>query len=142
MLGIILSLLAATGWGLSAVLAMVGLQGVRPALGTLISLVSGFIIVLLVTLAVDREELLSVQPEAIIWFILIGILNFPMGRLFNFQSMSRIGVSKSTTVLASSTLFAMALAVILIGERLTPLIVIGSAFILTGLLIVLTERQQ
>ena len=142
MLGIVLSLMAAVGWGLSAVLAMAGLQGMRPALGTLISLVSGFIMVLALTLAVDRDELISVRPEALIWFILIGILNFPMARFFNFQSVSRIGVSRSTTILASSTLFAMTLAVMFMGEQLTPLIVIGTAFILTGLLIVLTERQQ
>jgi drug/metabolite transporter, DME family len=142
MLGILLALLAATGWALSAVLARVGLQSIKPSFGTLISLVAGFTLVATVAALVDLESLVSVPLGAVLWFAMVGVLNFPMGRFFNYQGISRIGVSKATPVMASAPLFAITIAVIFTGESLTPLVVAGAITILLGLVLVVTEGER
>lgn len=140
MMGVLLALLASVGWGASAVLARPGLQQVKPAQGTLISMVASFALVAGVTLLLQREALARVSAWTVVWFALIGLLNFPMGRFFNYLGLSYIGVSRSTPVLASSPLFAMALAVVFTGETVTVPILIGTLALLVGLYLVMSDR--
>lgn len=138
MTGIVLALLAATGWGISAVLARAGLVHIRTLEGTLISLISGFSVVLAVTLLMDMQSLTALSLAAIAWFTMIGVLNFPMGRLLNFMAVSRIGVSKSSPILATSPLLSMLLAVLLAGETITLPILAGSLIIMAGIYLVVS----
>jgi drug/metabolite transporter (DMT)-like permease len=73
-------------------------------------------------------------------FGVIGILNFPMGRFFNYLSMSRLGVARSTPLLASAPLFAVILAVFLTGEDLRLATAAGIVLIFAGLYITLTGK--
>jgi drug/metabolite transporter (DMT)-like permease len=70
---------------------------------------------------------------AILLFGVVGILNFPLGRFFNYLSISHLGVGRSTPILASAPLFAMVLAVIFTGETISAGTIAGTALILTGL---------
>lgn len=140
MLAILLALAAASSWGFSAVLVRLGLRDMTTSMGTLISLVAGLLLTGVLAVATQSEALSQLSLTTIALFAVIGILNFPMGRFFNYLSMSRLGVARSTPLLASAPLFAVILAVFLTGEDLRLATGVGIALIFAGLYITLTGR--
>ena len=141
MFAIALALTAAASWGFSAVLVRFGLRDMGTSLGTLISLLAGLVLTGTLVLALQGPELMAVSLKAIALFGVIGILNFPMGRFFNYLSMSRLGVARSTPLLASAPLFAVILAVAVTGEDLHLSTVAGIALIFAGLYVTLSGRS-
>lgn len=140
MLAIALALSAAASWGFSAVLVRFGLRDMTTSLGTLISLVAGLALTGLLVLVAQLDELVGVSLSAVALFGVIGILNFPMGRFFNYLSMSRLGVARSTPLLASAPLFAVLLAVLVTGEDLELSTAAGIGLIFAGLYVTLSGR--
>jgi drug/metabolite transporter (DMT)-like permease len=138
-LPVALALAASFSWGLSAVFVRLGLRDVSTALGTLVSLLTSLVLNALVVLAFQLHEAGDVPLEALVMFGLVGLLNFPIGLFLNYLSMSHIGVGRSTPILASSPLFAMALAVVFTGEKVTAATAAGTALILAGLYVTLKE---
>lgn len=142
MLAITLAVIAASCWGFSAVLVRTGLRHLTPAVGTLISLISALAFTAVLVLLLQLPELLDVSVAAVAMFALIGILNFPMGRFFNYLAMSHLGVGRSTPILASAPLFAVIGAVLFTGEELQLATIAGITLILGGLYITLTAKTE
>ncbi|MDA0256856.1 MAG: DMT family transporter [Chloroflexi bacterium] len=140
MFAVVLALLAAGAWGLSAVLVRMGLRDLSTPTGTLISLASGLVLMGSLTAAFERQELAELSWRAFLLFGLVGILSFPMGRFFNYMAMSRIGVARSTPLLASAPLWAVMIAVLFTGEELRPATVAGISLILGGVYLTLSSR--
>jgi transporter family protein len=141
MFAILLAVLAALSWGFSAVFVRSGLRHVQTALGTLISLTAGLVFTAVLVLIFQLDDALHASREAILLFGLIGILNFPIGRFFNYMSMSRLGVGRSTPILASAPLFAVVIAVVFTGEQLTLATAAGTALIIGGVYVTLTGSR-
>lgn len=141
MLAILLAIAAASSWGLSAVLVRRGLRDLSTSAGTLLSLASGLIFTALLVALFQFDALLAVSWRAVVLFGLIGILNFPMGRFFNYLAIGRLGVGRSTPLLASSPLFAVLIAVMVTGEQLTLATVVGIALILGGVFVTITAPK-
>ncbi len=142
MLAIVLGVSAAACWGFSAVLVRMALRHVSTTLGTLVSLASGLVFTAVLVAILQVDDLRAVTLSGALLFGVIGILNFPMGRFFNYMAMSRIGVSRSTPILASAPVFAVAIAITVTGERLDLPTLIGAAFIFVGLLITVTDPAR
>lgn len=142
MLPIGLALVAAASWGFSAVLVRSGLRHLTPVVGTMVSLVAALVFTLALVLLLQPGELLDVSAKALLMFGIIGILNFPMGRFFNYLSMSHLGVGRSTPILASAPLFAVLGAVVFTGEDIQLATVAGIALILGGLYLTVTSRSE
>ena len=141
-MAILIALCAAFCWGSSAILVRTGLRYVSStATGTLISLTSGMIFSWALVLLFERDAMLHVPLESVTLFALVGILNFPMGRFFNYMSMSRLGVSRSTPILASAPFFAMLIAVLFTGESVGPATLLGAGLILAGLYVTITAPR-
>jgi drug/metabolite transporter (DMT)-like permease len=139
---VLIALSAAFCWGASAILVRTGLRYISStATGTLISLVVGMVFSWTLVLILQPGEVLDVSLETVLLFALVGILNFPMGRFFNYMSMSRLGVARSTPILASSPFFAMMIAVVFTGESIGPVTIIGAALILSGLYVTITAPR-
>jgi drug/metabolite transporter (DMT)-like permease len=139
-LAVVLALLAAASWGFSAVLVRMGLRDVSTSLGTLISLCSGLLFTLALVMIFQFRELLQISLPALALFGLIGILNFPMGRFFNYMAMRRIGIGRSTPILASAPLFAVLIAIAVTGETLRLATAAGIVLIVGGVYVTLTAR--
>ncbi len=135
-----LALLAAWSWGMSAVLVRLGLRDLSTSTGTLISLAAGLLLIGSLTVMLERDGLAELSWRAFWLFGLVGILSFPMGRFFNYMAMTRIGVARSTPVLASAPLWAVLIAVFFTGEELRPATVVGMALILGGVYFTLSSR--
>ncbi|MCH7746048.1 MAG: EamA family transporter [Chloroflexi bacterium] len=140
MLGIVLGLSAALGFGLSAIFARLALQHMRATTGTLISLVIGTVIAMALAFAIYPEEIIGLSAIAFLWFLLSGFINFPLGRMLNYVSVGLVGVSKSTPIVGASPIFATALAVTIGGESLGLLTLLGTFSIIGGLALILSQR--
>ncbi len=139
--GIILAILAAAGYGVGRVFAGFGLQHVKPLPGTVVSLMFGLLLALAVSLVFQFEALTSITLSEVGWLALIGFLSFAVGRGLNFLGIKYIGASRATSVYASHPLFTTMLAIPLLGERVSTLLIAGMALILGGLSLLLSERE-
>ena len=140
MTGIILSLLAAMGFGATAVFAKVGLQGMPTRYGTLISLAVSATAAMAIAAALHPGEIVELGAVSLGWLFLVGLFNFPVGRMFNYMSVRLAGVSKASTVVATSPLFATGLAVVILGESVNAFTLAGTALIIGGLALTLYEK--
>jgi len=140
MLGVLLSLAAAAGFGGSAVLARIGLQYVRPVTGTLISLIVGIIITMILAFVFHYDDIRGLAAIAFAWFLIVGILNYPLGRLLNYTSVSKLGVSKSAPVVGASPLFAAVVAVTFGGETMNLPLLVGTVAIIGGIGLIMWQK--
>ena len=140
MTGIIFSLLAASGFAATAVFARTALQRMSAPYGTLLSLFVSTVAAMAIAAVLHPDELLGIGAVALGWLFLVGFLNFPLGRMFNYTSVTMVGVSKASTVVATSPLFATILAVIILGERVSPITLLGIVAVIGGLALTLNQE--
>lgn len=139
MVGVLLALCAAAGFGATAFFARLSIQHVRPTTGVIVSLIVGAAATSVFAVAMDGTNLLSLGWIAFALIFLAGIASFVCGRLFNFISVSKIGVSKSSPVVGASPLFAVTMAVLIAGESPNLLIITGAAAIVVGVAVVVSR---
>ena len=142
LLAILLSLLAAVAWGIGAIFVRLGLRHMRSTTGTVISLASGGSVVGLITFALYGNEMFTLPATVYAWIILLGLINYPMGRLLNYQGVQLAGVSRTAPILAGAPLVAATLGVVLGGETITFTIAVGIAAIVAGVVLVVSERTS
>ncbi|MFC1943160.1 EamA family transporter [Chloroflexota bacterium] len=141
MLGVALAITAACCWSIGSALVRLGLKsGMRASTGTLISMISGLLLLVALALLINFDDVLNLLWITFLWFCLIGIINYVMGRQFNYISIRRIGVTKASPLFSSAPLFAMILAVSFLGESVNPAIITGTLTIVGGLYLVVTSQ--
>ena len=140
MTGILFSLLAASGFAMTAVFARTALQRMPTPYGTLLSLFVSTVAAMAIAAVLHPDELLGIGMVALGWLFLVGLFNFPLGRMFNYTSVRMVGVSKASTVVATSPLFATILAVIILGERVGPITLLGTVAVIGGLALTLNQE--
>jgi drug/metabolite transporter (DMT)-like permease len=133
MVGILLGLSAGFGWGVSIVLARVGLQHLRPSMGTLLSTVSGFAVALTAALIFEFRALISLPLQAILWFALAGILSQAAGRYLNFSGLKRLGASRNAPLAGTSPFYSALLAIVFLNETINLLIIGGILSLVSGI---------
>ncbi len=139
MTGVAFALGAAVSWALSAICVRLGLGYMPATIGTFLSLLSGLVLMLVVVAIFQRDQLADVTLGVLAIFSLVGFFNFVLGRYLNFLSISHLGVTRSTPVLASSPLFATVLAVLVLGESVNGLTLLGTGLVIAGLVLVLRQ---
>lgn len=139
-LAIVFALLAAVGWGAGAIFARLGLQHMRSTTGTVVSLAAGVVTVGTLALAVNRDIMFTLPVVTLLWFLLLGTINYPLGRYFSFLGVHLAGVSRASPILAAAPVVAVILGITLGGESLTPFIAMGAVLIIGGVVLIVTER--
>ena len=140
MLGAAMALTAAMGFGAAAVFARIGLQYMRPTTGAFVSLLIGIAITLTLALVFHFDDILALSGIAFVWFLITGTLNFPLGRLLNFTSVSKIGVSRSAPIIGAAPLFSGVLGVTLGGESMNLFIFTGTLVIIGGIAMIVGQK--
>ena len=138
-IGILFALSAAVGFGATAFFARLSVQHMRPTTGVIVSLVVGVICTSVFVVAMDGTEALSLEWTQFALLFLAGLASFVGGRLLNFVAVSKIGVARSSPVVGASPLFAVALAILLLGETPNLTVAVGTIFIITGVVVVLSR---
>lgn len=139
-MGIPVAILSALAYAAGAVFVRFGLVYLNPLPGTLISVFASFTSVLLIALFLQPEALLSLSLVAVLWFALIGLINFALGRYLSSVSTNYIGVSRASSVRSTSPLFTLVLAIIFLGERPTLPLLIGTLLTAFGLYLLMSEE--
>ena len=116
------------------------MQQVGSRAGTLISLATGFVIISVVAWGMDSQALFAVSPSTILWFVLLGLIQFPGGRFLNYTGIRLAGVARATSISGTSPLFAALLAILFLGEQVTSSIVLGTVAVAAGLALVMSQR--
>jgi drug/metabolite transporter (DMT)-like permease len=133
MLAVGLSLAAALGFSSAAILARVGMQGIRPLPSALVSMVFSLVPAAILASVFAHSDIRALPPIAFGWFLVLGGINFLGGRTQNFRAIDRIGAARSSTILGASAVFATIFAVTLTGERPHGLVFLGTAGVVIGL---------
>ncbi len=138
--GVVFGLLAALGFGCTAIFVRLGVRQVRPTTGAWVSLLTSVAVVLALTLVFARQDLTSLAAIAIAWIALMGLLNFGLGRLLNIFSIQRVGATRAAPLFSLAPLSATVLAVVFLGESPTPLMLVGMLFVVGGIGLITSER--
>ena len=140
MLGVVFSLLAATGFGATAIFARLGLQHIRTTSGTLISLMASTALAMIIALILHPREIVGLGGAVFLWIALAGALNFPLGRLLNYTGVLLAGVSRASAIVGISSPLAAAFAVLFAGESVNAPILLGTVAIVGGLAMILGQE--
>lgn len=142
MLGILFAVLAALCWGVSAIFVRLGVQSMRPATGTWLSLITGTVLVMTLAVAFNWREITALASIAFLWFALSGFFNFALGRLLNTTSIQLVGVARASPLFSIAPLFATALAIVFLGESITPWLLVGTLTVALGIGLITSEQAQ
>ena len=140
LLGALFAALASTSWAAGAVFARVGMQQMGSRAGTFISLAAGFSIIFVVAWGMDSQALFAVSGSTILWFVLLGLIQFPGGRFLNYTGIRLAGVARTTSISGTSPLFAALWAILFLGEQVTSSILLGTVAVAVGLALVMSQR--
>ena len=133
--------LAACGFASGNVLVRVGTEKVPAPTATLLTVFSGIILIVGLALALRLDELSSLSTEALGWILVLGILGYPMARLFIITAISMVGAARAVPMAGLQPVVAFTLGVILLGERPDLLVIVGTPVIVVGLLLVVMPRR-
>ena len=133
--------LAACGFASGNVLVRVGTEKVPAPTATLLTVFSGIILIVGLTLVLRLDEISSLSIEALGWILVLGILGYPMARLFIITAISMVGAARAVPMAGLQPVVAFTLGVILLGERPDLMVIVGTPVIVVGLLLVVMPRR-
>ena len=134
--------LAACGFASGNVLVRVGTQKVPAPTAALLTVFSGAVLVGGLALLLNLEEITSLSIEAMGWILVLGIMGYPMARLFIITAISMVGATRAVPMAGLQPVIAFVLGVILLGERPNLLVTIGTPIIVAGLFLVVMPRSN
>jgi len=140
MLAIILAFVSATFLGTALVLTQFGLRYVAPLPGAAISIPSFTLAFLLLSPLLLRNQ--TIMWSAVPIFAAVGVVFPSVLTLLTFEGNRLLGPVITGALGNLSPLFAVTLAVILLGEPLRPLQIMGLLVIVAGVLIITVRRPQ
>ena len=140
--GILYALIAGLFWGTSPVLVKRGLVNADVSAATLYQ--QGTILVTLLAAALLEGDLFAGQmaPLAVIIFSGTGVVGAYLGRTLFVRTVDQIGASRAQSLNNSSPLITVLLAALLLGEHLTFSVLVGVAFILSGVFFVVQPETN
>ena len=142
MLAVGLSMLAALGFSSTAILARVGMQGVKPLPSTFISVVVSFLPAILLALIFAMSDIKALPPVAYVWMLGLGALNFLGGRSQIYLAINLVGAARSSAIGGAAVVFSTIFAVTLAGERPHALLLVGIAAVVIGLVAATKQSVQ
>ncbi|MBI4186114.1 MAG: DMT family transporter [Chloroflexi bacterium] len=87
-------------------------------------------------------QLWSLSGQQVLLLAMAGLVHFIAGRLLSFNAYRLIGANKTSPLLQTTPFYTLILGVILLNEPLTIYLIFGVGSIVTGALLVSTERRS
>jgi drug/metabolite transporter (DMT)-like permease len=132
-LGIVFTLTSAFFFGISTVSMRRGVASGSALNGLYLTLLPGvplFWLAALVTGQLTHIDRLS-QTQLLL-LIAAGLVHFIVGRYCTMRAMALLGANRASTVIVTSVLVSVGLAVLFLGEGVTPLMGVGIALVIIG----------
>jgi len=137
MTGILCAVAASVCWGIGAIFVKLGSQSIQSSTGIFISMLASILLVCSLALGMDYGAVQALTPLAVLWFCMVGLVSYVLGRGLNYTAIRYIGVGRATPMVASAPLFAVILAAVFAGERVNLPIAAGTVSIVLGLYLVI-----
>ena len=135
----VLALITSVFYASALVSARLGLRYSTPTTVTLVSILMQNVLLWTAVLLVGRVH--RVPIAGIVLFTLVGI--FQLGvRLFAYTGVEKIGASRSSALQSVSPLISATIAIIILGERTSPLIIVGTLLVVTGIVLVSWKPEE
>mgnify|MGYP006274327947 FL=1 len=142
MIGALLALLSAASFGLNNAALRRGVLRGSVLQALTITVPMGAPLFALAALAFGALGGLTALPAAsVFWFAVAGIVHFLLGRYGNYRATRAMGANLSGPVQQMSVLVSLVLALAFLGERLTPLSVLGIVLVVIGPFVMLQGRK-
>ena len=117
----------------------VGLQRVSAPTATFFTVFTGAILVASLAFALNLPDIIALSPVAFGWFALMGAMAYPLARVLVNAAITMVGAPRASSMNSFQPVFALGLAVALLGERPNLLVGLGTLMVVCGLaLVVLT----
>jgi drug/metabolite transporter (DMT)-like permease len=140
--GVLYALIAGLFWGTSPVLVKRGLAHADVSAATLYQ--QATILLTLVCSALLEGDLFArkMPPFAVLIFAATGIVGAYLGRTLFVKSVDQIGAARAQSLNNSSPLITVLLAALLLGEPLSPAVLVGVLLIISGVFFVRERRSE
>lgn len=110
---------------------------------TTLSVLSGPIFFfLLALLAGEVLQIAGFTWKVSLFFAIAGIIHFALGRTFGYRSTKLLGANRSTAIVGMYAVVSVILAIIVLGEKLTPFTIAGAILSIMGPLIIVFKEGQ
>lgn len=138
MTAVVLGALSAFLFGVMTVLVRIALRtGVAPELGSLFTILPAAAVTLVVALARGSWDFASAWP-----FVLAGLLAPGIAQILFTFAVRDAGASRTSVTVGTAPLFAVATALVFLDEPLVAGLVVGAALIVTGGILLASDRAR
>lgn len=132
------SLMAAFFYGLDPVFVKKGLlKDSDPRVAAIVTLSVNTVFFLILSIFVKEVNFIG---KGFIYFVLAGVFAPGIARLVSYKGIEKLGASVSTPLMGMETVFSFILAILFLGERTTPRVILGASLIVLGSL-TLTKKD-
>jgi transporter family protein len=140
--GILYAVIAGLFWGSSPVLVKRGLVQSDVSAATLYQ--QATILLTLILAAIIEGDLWSqrMAPFPLGVFVATGIVGAYLGRTLFVKSVAQIGASRAQSLNNSSPLITVLLAALMLGEALSPAVLVGVLLIIAGVIFVTKSEPE
>lgn len=140
--GIIYAIIAGLFWGTSPVLVKRGLAHSNVSAATLCQQAT-ILLTLLCSALLEGDLFAGKIPRlAILIFFVTGVVGAYLGRTLFVKSVDQIGASRAQSLNNTSPLITILLAALLLGEPLSPAVLVGVLLIISGVFFVTEPKPD
>ncbi len=136
----LLAILTAFGYASSSTAARFGMRTSNPI--TAILTLVWITLLLYSPAAIHALRTAPVDTRGILWLAAAGMAAPGLAGTWHYMGIRQIGLSRSTSIVGSSPLFAVIIAVLVLGENARPLIYAGTLLIMAGITLLSHERKS
>ena len=139
---VILAFVSALGFASGSVLMRIGTQHVAPPVATFYTVLVGAILITSIAFAVNFDDIKTLPLEAYGWITLIGILAYCIARVLHNTALRMVGAARTVPMISLQPLMAFAIGFLILQERPSLLVTIGTPVIAGGLMMVMLPRRR
>lgn len=144
-LGALLSLTSAFSFAVNSILIRRGIAGAgaTAAQGAFLTVLMGVPLAFLAVLATGQLlRFGEVSPMGYLLLFGAGLVHFVIGRYCNYRAIGAIGASRSSPLQSIATPYSILMAVILLDEVVTPLMLVAIALVLLAPAVMIERRPR
>jgi len=141
-LGVVLSLAAAFSWGSSTILVRVGLKRLSPIGANIFRLYVASTLFLLILGVTGNLGVFRLPTRLLLLAFISAQFGFVIGDYFYFSALKRMGVSRTVPIISTYPLWAILWAMLFLGERVRPHVIIGAVLVVLAIIIVKRAEEE
>ena len=136
--GVLLALATSFFWAVGTVILTPASQHLGPILGNSIRQLGAGVLFLIVMPKVTAwRELRALSGRELVMLLVAGAAGYGFGSYLYMFALMRVGASITAVLSATSPLFSTPLSILLLGEKASRRVLIGTAFIMAGVWLVI-----